>query len=752
MAADPSAFNQVDLDANSLPSSAIGATGTKLSGRDVWNIDDYNAQFKGAKGIENCEMIRRDPVVAAALGMIKNKLASRRWRFSPAKTKKGKNGKLEASDADKAIAEAAEQDFIDRQYGATPLQPIRTFANLLEHIQLELDFGSMCFCFWWVIGDSGRHVIEVLPLLPSSYVKFEIDPLTRGLGGLHQRAFDPITKDFQNFFIPAEQLAHFGWKQEGDNYWGQSALRPVFKPWDLKCRLELIEAIACEKHGAGVDELHGLQHLTPTELAAAQQLIQNIRGHERGGILTSYKLKYELHDTNGSAIVAIGAAIGAKNEEMLLALFSQGLMMGGTQADGNRSLGETKQEDVHILLQGIVNGITSNFTRQWVIPWTIANFGPQVAYPTLELAEPLDKLAGTVLAEMLKIGSDAKVITPGKRTEEWYRGILQAPEEDEPYIDPAAPPEPPPGAGDVPPGNNDPKKLSKHFSAIPNPYPEFGQDVPLRRELFDHERHVAFRDMKRFLDEEPARIWHRTIEPIRSEQIAKLARAAAGSTEAAISQDKLPRPDVRRMANELNDSLLEVYRRGRYSVIEDAARSRRGETADDARARFSRADDEAEFLDEYPIEPSGDEKSWIRRLSEGFALVAILGLVTEAVAAAQRAQAQELSRSEAEAFIRSALEALSEPRVQANLSARVAQTYTTGRVDQGEKMADQITSVFYSAVLDDGTCQPCWARDGQELDPDTWSDAVPNPNCDAGIDRCRCEPVFIFRPKEAAAA
>ena len=180
MADSTLAFQEIDLDAPRRR-QPVGATGTTLvGGNEVWNLQDYNQNFQGAKAIQNYEEVRRDPIVAAALAKPKGSLVSAIWGIEPGKSVKGKGGKMEPSALDKEIAEAAQEDIIDRHYG-TNICPIQTFTDILDHAFLMLDFGHSAFNLWWAEGDSGRLVPEFSPRLPQSVRNFTIDPATRSL-------------------------------------------------------------------------------------------------------------------------------------------------------------------------------------------------------------------------------------------------------------------------------------------------------------------------------------------------------------------------------------------------------------------------------------------------------------------------------------------------------------------------------------------------------------------------------------------
>ena len=193
------------------------------------------------------------------------------------------------------------------------------------------------------------------------------------------------------------------------------------------------------------------------------------------------------------------------------------------------------------------------------------------------------------------------------------------------------------------------------------------------------------------------------------------------------------------LAAALGAQLAGVYRSGRLSVLQDRKRQ----------LGMAKADD-TEDEEDAPI--TAKQKKDIDWIAAGFTTVMVGSMVQRAIEVGQVSRDAGRSQERQERDILNALvgaDGLSEDVQIANLAGRVARSYTNGRVQQGQAMKTEISSIFYSARMDTNTCDPCWAMDGQELDADTYAEHVPNPECD-GLDRCRCEPVFVFRTREAA--
>lgn len=65
-----------------------------------------------------------------------------------------------------------------------------------------------------------------------------------------------------------------------------------------------------------------------------------------------------------------------------------------------------------------------------------------------------------------------------------------------------------------------------------------------------------------------------------------------------------------------------------------------------------------------------------------------------------------------------------------------------GRTDEGKRRSGEWKRVYYSAILDSGTCEACEEADGLEADDAADLPSVPNPEC-AGGANCRCMHIYV---------
>lgn len=101
------------------------------------------------------------------------------------------------------------------------------------------------------------------------------------------------------------------------------------------------------------------------------------------------------------------------------------------------------------------------------------------------------------------------------------------------------------------------------------------------------------------------------------------------------------------------------------------------------------------------------------------------------------------SDASVEESVTSALEDGSTAYVDAIAAGADHSAFSDGRSDEAADQSDIITSVYYSALLDDSTCEFCEKADGETGATEDDVTAAPNPDC-LGQDRCRCVLVYVF--------
>jgi len=719
----------------------IGASGYPLMGSQSWNSDEYNVDLSTPQNAAQTYdmMYRSDPKVRASANNLTWVLRSSQWR-------------IDAAEQDPEGDEIAE-------FVRSVLMPGETYGYAgLSSWQQTLAAALLAPIYGYSVLEKilgwrerdGKQVYAAIELRhPKSIRHWNLTE--RGPSRLESitqwvQMRDGSAKDAT---IPADRAIVCSFGRVGDNYWGESILRPAHWHWRRKRDLLKFDATQKERMG-GLFWVTSKEGVSPTDdqIAKAKAVLQNFRIHEKQGLYFPYVFDFhaEFPDNTAGDFITSVRYDDEQIEQSMMSAF-QSL---GTGEKGARSVGDIQLDFMLMAFQGVAKGLEDDFGQQAIVPLVDLNYGPREFYPRLA-CENFLQMKPDRLSTVIKPLVEAGIVRIDKPLRVLFREKLALPAEDESTMEPtpaemaaeaAALKEKedaagPPKEGEQAGTRSTKARIRKAAYADTMPFLEGG--LPLRRAAMPHEAHVDFRSMQRYLDQEPMRIWYRDVLPIREEQINTLASAASRATEAQLATGQIGQPNLKELGDAIGHALLGSYVAGRREVVAEALRSRL--------KVFTKVDDLEDDEDEFTIEPTKKQSTWIKRLGQAAALGMTLTLIKEAVRAGQAGQDQELPPVEIRAQVRRALEEMSAPVQQADLSGKVVQAFTTGRVEQGAAMAEEITSVFYSAILDSGTCNPCAAMDGEELDRDGYQSLVPNPNCEGG-DRCRCQPVFVFRPQQ----
>jgi len=731
-------------------------SGVILIGRMLFNRADYNPDLQGQAGTEKYERMRRDPAIAGHLTRWKAQLMAASCGFEAPK-----KGNKKAIDI---MMDLCNRYILGegRQYTQNTLK-----GGLLPHILLKYDFGCSAIEKVWGVNEKGQQVYARLaPILPQSIFEFEIGPYGE-CARIVQYAY--TDRGFKKQLIPDpvltpdatadDKIAVFTYRKEGDNYFGRPVLRELYQAWFHKSELWTLDGMQKERSGMGLTVIKIPGTITDTnspEYRAAQKVAFEMRGHERNGAVIGEDWDLEQKYPTGTEPNILGS-IELCNRAIAHAFNDQQSQYGNTP-NGTKGLGEVETNVSQIGNQASADEIEEEINTQLVRILCFRNVGPQPEYPRFQF-EDLDKMSGTQKAQNVKLLMDAKAMRPDRKLEEHLREVNDLPEIDDSTREDYAPSLPPQittsdgeggGAGSggedgskpnpAPSEKQSPAKpAAKASTATPAAVPA----GPFWREPYKHEEHVAMKEISAFIDEEPNRVWQRVIAPFRAQQIQRLSRSAAESSDAALARGDFggspgKRPLEQRMTDELYTALLNVYLRGRRDVADELARQKKVSAPAKADTTDT-GDDEGDST-----QPTGSQLAWVKTLAAGFVASQLFAMVLRAKEAGQSARNANLSRAAVEEKVMDALKELSVPLLQAKLAGAIMRTYTNGRVEQGKAMSDQIQTVFYSSLLDTATCQPCRGMDGAQLDMDTLDSQVPNPNC-YGEDYCRCVPVFVSR-------
>jgi hypothetical protein len=379
--------------------------------RFPWNLDVYD------------RMRRQDSQTRALLRACTLPILGTKWRLE------GKEVRPEVMRFCEAELGLQEDDLGRRR----PRDGGISWDKILRHIMLHLPMGFAPLCRWYTVGkpdfpglpNEVAH-LNLSPRMPRTIWGFEEDPNNGHLLGIWQNTitgnfggiggfpggFDQFGP-YGNFvmeqgggpgnnggpdrvLIDRDHLVMFINEQEGQNWAGESILRPSYKHWIVKDALIRIGALAADRTGMGVPVV-----TYPEEAAGAKQtaldIASSVRAGEDSGIalpagwtLTILGVQGQVED----ALKWVNYHDQAQSRSML-AMF---LDLGYSKGLGS---GQTTSSFIDYFLlaeKASIRYVEEVMTEEVLRQLVSINFGKDEAYPTLVADDPHSEAEPTAQA------------------------------------------------------------------------------------------------------------------------------------------------------------------------------------------------------------------------------------------------------------------------------------------------------------------------------------------------------------------
>lgn len=418
---------------------ALGDSGLKRYSGYV--DDEYLKALVGKKGANTYkEMSDNDPVVGTIIFTISQIIKRTRWFAEPAKDLPP--GLETAAEGAKLFAEGLLEDMED------------TWEEVINEILTMLVYGyapmEVTYKFRRGKNDDkrlhskfkdGKIGVRKLALRAQNTIeRWEFDTNGEWLG-VHQQPPEggPI-------YLPREKVVLFKTTSTKGNPEGRSILRNAYRPWFMKKKLEIIEAVGAERDLAGYPVLY-----LPADLIARaragdakllavynsyKQIIRNIRRDEQEGIIlpgdrdakTGERL-YELEllssgskrnfDTNG--------ILQRYTQEISSSVLADFVLLGHT-ARGTQALATSKVDVFLMALQGFQDVIASTLNRI-LLPqlWELNRF-PDELMPKFNADDTQNINAGDLATLLGSLSSAGMPLFPDPELEKHVRDIAGLPE------------------------------------------------------------------------------------------------------------------------------------------------------------------------------------------------------------------------------------------------------------------------------------------------------------------------------------
>lgn len=286
-----------------------------------WGWPDSGEHVRGLEGrdgrIEYDKMRRSDHQVRAVLSAITLPIRQADYYVEPGSK----------SDEDVKIAKILE-DALLREMTIT-------WDDTIRHALLMLPFG---FSPLEKVYEERAGLIlpkKLDPRLPRSVHRWQFDQEKRRL--THMVQLDSMGKEHA---IPIEKLVIFSTDREGDNWEGMSILRPAYKSWYIKDKLERINGIMHDRWGAGIPSLTPPKGVArgSQEWNAAVELLEQFYAGEKAYMIKPEGWVFEVIGGAKGAGTDVLGSIKYYDESIAKAMLAMHINL-GTAEKGSRALG-----------------------------------------------------------------------------------------------------------------------------------------------------------------------------------------------------------------------------------------------------------------------------------------------------------------------------------------------------------------------------------------------------------------------------
>jgi phage gp29-like protein len=368
--------------------------------------EEYLSSLRGSARADMFDKMRRaDPQVVMCLTSVKNPIMSANWEVEAA----------DDSDEAKADKELIEHilfhdmdiewiDFVQEaltmiDFGHSVFEPIHKV--VLNHKKFGSYNGIKTLAF------RSQRTIE----------RWNLDAPTGDLISVTQYAYGDLNAMVD---IPSECLVVYSMKKEGANYEGISMLRPCYGPWYRKDNYLKLNAIGIEKFAVPtpIVEIPANKTSGP-EFDNMIDALEHYLQHHKNYLTHPAGWKINLQ-SNAYDPTKVEASVDAEDKRMTKSFLANFLELGMSGGGGAYALGKDLSDFFLDGLDHIASKVASPINKK-IIPHLIQmNRGQRDKYPRLKHSGISDK-AGKELAELLKLYSDGRIITPDDVLEDHIR-------------------------------------------------------------------------------------------------------------------------------------------------------------------------------------------------------------------------------------------------------------------------------------------------------------------------------------------
>lgn len=387
----------------------VGGTGTVVF-KGIITQEEYNTKLSShINAVRIYDTMRRsDATVRSTLQVCKLPLLSSSWDIEEASDDK----------RDKYIAEFVKRELFHRNLN---------FHDFLREGLTMFEFGHSVAEKTYELTDfEGQTRIGIKKIgfrKQRSILHWE---MSNGKPGIQQQ----LITEGQTVDIPMEKLIIFVNDREGDNYEGISLLRYAYKHWDIKDKLDIINAIALEKLAVGVPVLKKPADADQEDLVKARAALRNFRANEEGYQEIPVGWELEMLDMKANSTKDVIPTIQYHDRQIQMSVLAQFLSLGASDASGSRAVSADHSKLFLLSEEAVAKNIQSTLQEQLIKQIVDLNFTKDQipnGYPTLTFSKIGDEDT-TSLADSVQKLMSAGALTYDPFVEDYIRKLLRLPD------------------------------------------------------------------------------------------------------------------------------------------------------------------------------------------------------------------------------------------------------------------------------------------------------------------------------------
>lgn len=316
-------------------------------------------------------------------------------------------------DEDGDTALPVEDRFSWDEHVAVALDDYLRYGHGVFEQQAEQDDAGL----WWLarLGwRSGRTLSRWNTGRNGSLISIEQTPLALGATVLSPGVVSTVT-------LPIRRLVVYSRERKGDQWHGESLLRPAYSPWMLSSRGQRIELILAERIGSPIP----IYEAAPNEvdLENGRRLAQQVRAGTAAGGATPNGASLRMKGIEGS-LPDLDKTIRRHEERIAGSMMANFINLGASSGTGSYALGSVFFNAFLMALQKTAKDIARTASRH-VIGDIVAWNWPGERAPRLEFDEIGARRDALVQALATLVG--AGVLTADQDLEEFVRSAIGIP-------------------------------------------------------------------------------------------------------------------------------------------------------------------------------------------------------------------------------------------------------------------------------------------------------------------------------------